>query len=263
MIDWGAPAEPCPAAPSPFHTARPYFVDCHGLPPDFVRVLRSELRCYYPGVTADELDYAVIRIAASIDISRYSSPGHRPSKRARAVRPTRIPCPFTDGQPLTGIIAYLTRTFGGNVHEKGVVDVTSSAAQSGSQAKNLANLDSTSCFITSDQAPGQWVAYDFKTRRVIVTHYTLRSQPQGQPGYCNPKDWVVDGSNDGSTWIELDKRADDSHLNGRDMKPTFAVARRVAVQRVRFTQTGQSHAHNGFLNFCAWELFGTIVERTH
>jgi hypothetical protein len=62
------PAEP----PFSFGAARPtervqalrrYHVNCYGLPPEFVQVIRMEVRRYRRGVSPEELDAVVRRLA--------------------------------------------------------------------------------------------------------------------------------------------------------------------------------------------------------
>jgi hypothetical protein len=105
-----------------------------------------------------------------------------------------------------GIIAHLTRECGGNVHDHGVVDVTSGSFEketcganprSGvygsyphSAAKNAADLETNSCFISAfrrkeEDIPhtrNNWVCYNFKERRIIPTHYAIRTNDGGRRG---------------------------------------------------------------------------------
>jgi hypothetical protein len=41
--------------------------------------------------------------------------------------------------------------------------------------------------------------------------------------------------------------------------PAFASMKSEEVRMVRFRQTGSSWAAKGYLNFCAWKLFGTVT----
>jgi archaellum component FlaC len=110
---------------------------------------------------------------------------------------------------LEGIISYLTKKHGGNVHEKGIVTVT---------AKSVVNNDPRCAadFVThltgfycdqafpSANAPRQWVCLDFHEIRVRPTHYTIT-------GY-SLKSWVVEGSLDGECWTEMDRQTDTEEL---------------------------------------------------
>jgi hypothetical protein len=71
--------------------------------------------------------------------------------------PARVkPLIFAPTSPLKGIIAHLTKKCGGNVHDKGVVTVTSSPTvndESAVQAKNVADLDTMKRWFCSAEGP--------------------------------------------------------------------------------------------------------------
>jgi hypothetical protein len=88
-----------------------------------------------------------------------------------------------DGDPLNGIIAYLTQQCGGNVHDHRVVKVTSSMVYRSElrwAAKHSVDLQSENAFASHcrdkwDTIPhtAKWICFDFRDRRVVPTHYTI------------------------------------------------------------------------------------------
>jgi hypothetical protein len=122
------------------------------------------------------------------------------------------------------IVAHLTRECGGNVHDCHVVDVTSGSFEkethganphSGAYdnhpynvAKNAADLEADSVFGSAfrdrwediPQTKNNWVCYDFKERRIVPTHYTIRQDwddpgiiARTDPGFVIlPKSWEVE-----------------------------------------------------------------------
>ena len=60
--------------------------------------------------------------------------------------------------PLDGIIAQLTRECGGNVHENGLVIVTSSGT---GKLEAVVDLKSNSSIMSHD-SPNSWICYDFR-----------------------------------------------------------------------------------------------------
>ena len=76
---------------------------------------------------------------------------------------------YDSSKPLEGVIAHLTRECGGNVHNKGIVNVTASSVNNdGShQPKNAAYLGTDSIYCSKDEKD-TWICYDFKERRVIA-----------------------------------------------------------------------------------------------
>jgi hypothetical protein len=190
---------------------------------------------------------------------------------------------FWPGAPFEGIIAHLTRLCGGNVHDQGVVEVTATAVASGYSvgslmAKNVADLESNTFFHSPNHGRDSWLCYNFKNRRVRATHYSLRTHFEWAAGATHLRNWVLEGSNPGATWVELDRRADDNSLNGPNAAATFPIAEQVDVQMLRIRQNGPNHdtrrelliVDNTWtaagwggqfsLVISAWELFGTIIE---
>jgi hypothetical protein len=91
-------------------------------------------------------------------------------KRGEKASPSPVELAMKEAKSLDGIISYLTKKHGGNIHEKGIVRTTS---KSGS-------------FDFSEHEPGQWVCWDCREMRVRPTNYTILSS------YL--KSWVLEGS---------------------------------------------------------------------
>jgi hypothetical protein len=117
--------------------------------------------------------------------------------------PIEIEIPMKAAKSMDGIISHLTQKHGGNVQEKGIVTITSKSVHSDNPQfvlKNVADLTSDWYFYSKDE-PGQWVCWDFGEMRVRPTHYTIPA--------LFLKSWVVEGSLDGSSWTEFDRKTDD------------------------------------------------------
>jgi hypothetical protein len=124
---------------------------------------------------------------------------------------------------LNGIIAHLTRGCGGNVYDRNTVAISASANEDFLE-KNGADSEVENCFESHNSA-NQWLCYDFKTMTIKPTYCSIRSYYAGYPGHCNAKNWVIDGSRDGRSWIELDRRDNNSELNGRKPTRRFPISR--------------------------------------
>ena len=166
-------------------------------------------------------------------------------------------------QKLDGIIAYLTRECGGNVHDKGIVDVTASSfKKTDTEPKNAAGLalwkDAVYC---SREEPNSWICYDFKGRRVIPTSYSVMTNASNR-GYIHLKSWVVEVSNDRELWIEIDRRTNNKDLNNECVTHNFKISK-VPSESFRFfrlRQTGPNHSGQHMLCIYAMEVFGTLFE---
>jgi hypothetical protein len=153
---------------------------------------------------------------------------------------------------LDGIISYLTKKHGGNVHEKGIVTITSKSVSDDPRfaLKNVADLTSDSEFNSKDE-PGQWICWDFGEMRVHPTHYTMDA--------CYIGSWNVDGSLNGTNWKQIDDHHG-AHDFGRRGVSSFVVWQPMECRFIRLTQIQQNSACNEMLFLAAVEFFGTLSE---
>jgi hypothetical protein len=168
--------------------------------------------------------------------------------------------PLKDARSLDGIIAYLTQKHGGNVHDKGIVTITSRSLCNDDHwtaLRNLADFTSYAKFCSKSE-PGQWVCWDFHQMRVRPTHYTIKA--------FYLKSWVVESSLDGEAWTEIDRKTDNEDFNVGGMQTaSYAVQNPAECRFIRLTQTGPNHS-NAFdgrvddLIIAAFEFFGTVIE---
>ena len=162
---------------------------------------------------------------------------------------------------LDGIIAYLTRECRGNVHEYGIVNVTASSYENSWRPENAVDLNTDSIFASRSEE-NSWICYEFKDCGVIPTSYTVRSYDEEGEMY-HLASWVIEVSNDGAVWTEIDRRTDDDSLNDAHAIANFTIAR-VPSKSYRFFRlrvTGQNHYYywpDYAIWICALEIFGTM-----
>jgi hypothetical protein len=103
----------------------------------------------------------------------------------------------------------------------------------------------------SEDKPGQWVCWDFGDLRLSLTFYTMRT--------CFLRQWVVEGSVDGTTWMELSRVLEgDCALD--TWMVTFAAYDQTPYRYIRLTQTGKNSLRTDVLNLGFCEFFGTLSE---
>jgi hypothetical protein len=182
-----------------------------------------------------------------------------------------------------GIIAHLTRECGGNVHDRNVVNVTSGSFEKVTwgpnpylgavnnhpsfAAKNVADLETDLFFHSAyrkeeEDIPhtrNNWICYDFKERRIVPTHYTIRTNDGGS-GSSHLKSWLVETSTDGKNWREVAHEEDNKQLKGSRFTPTFAVAGGEECRFIRLVNIGRNHLGSDSLRISAWEIFGNLTE---
>jgi hypothetical protein len=156
-------------------------------------------------------------------------------------------------EALDGIISYLTTKCGENVHEKGLVTITSkSRSPWETPLSAVVDLLSGSCFF-SEKEPRQWICWDFHEMRVRPTHYTIYAMSLGP--------LVVEGSVDGENWTEIDRHTDAQEIGeGRAETRSFEVLALVDCRFIRFTQTGETSYGSDALALTAVEFFGRLSE---
>jgi hypothetical protein len=179
--------------------------------------------------------------------------------------------------PLDGIIAHLSRECGGNVHNRDCVAVTASKSRDtgpAHHARNVVDLKSGSMFDSDGldkhrdipHARNNWICYDFKNRRIIPTHYSIRSRydggvwASGSPS-GHLKNWVVETSMGGENWTEIDHKENNSDLHANDVTRIYEVAASKVCRFVKLVNIGRNHCGASGLVICAWEIFGFLIER--
>ena len=108
-----------------------------------------------------------------------------------------------------------------------------------------------------------WICFDFKEKRVELTGYSLKSYSTNNPlglSPCEPVQWVIEGSNDGSNWREVDRR-NTQDLKGKSIVKTYSCSvddKTESFRFVRLRQTGKNVKGNDYLGLSAMEFFGTL-----
>jgi hypothetical protein len=160
---------------------------------------------------------------------------------------------------LNGIIHNLTEECGGNVHDRGVVAITSTApysALTSYAAKNIADWTTESFFDSADVA-NMWVCYDFKNRKVALTGYSIMSNHCSVPQQL--KTWAIEVSNDFKDWTEADRRENRTELCEKSAVWTYAVSKPSTGRYVRLSQTGFNSSGNFNTCIAAFEVFGALT----
>jgi hypothetical protein len=160
-------------------------------------------------------------------------------------------------QSLNGIISHLTTQYGGNVHEKAIVTITSKSVLAFRDPppvpQRVSDLTSALYFQSVDES-GQWICWDFGDRRVRATHYTIMA--------CGLKSLIVEGSLDCEKWAVLDRHWRNHNFHEWETR-SFALKPK-EVRLLRLTQTGKNHREmpmktgTDSLRIQAVEFFGTL-----
>jgi hypothetical protein len=178
------------------------------------------------------------------------------------VRPLSVPqsrfhgkqVQFQSSLPLDGILASLTRQFGGNVHTKEIVEIKASSTQY-HQCQQVADYAWTSYWHSRNMI-NSWIQFDFKDRRISVAHYSIKSDGEGNSHLAK---WSLAGSEDAESWTVLDER-DTQDLDGSYVVKTYECQshRSSCFRFIRLTQTRLNSSKNQHLMLANVEFFGGV-----
>ena len=161
---------------------------------------------------------------------------------------------------MKGIVNFLHTQSNGKIENE--INITASSigtSSSGRQPHCVALLDDKSQGFYSRDEPNSWICYDFKDRRIIPTYYTIMSICWSQNDQ-HPKSWVIECSNDKSSWEIVDEERDCSFLNGKNVIHTFKMNHENSkeFQYIRIRLTGPNWLNNNQLSIGSFEIYGRL-----
>ena len=109
-----------------------------------------------------------------------------------------------------GIVQHLRFWGRGNPHEKQIISIT--AHDNYHQCHQIVDYGWNDWWTSKDE-PNSAVQFDFKSRRVCVSEYSLKSDGSDSGGHL--LSWAIEVSDDGSTWDAIDEQ------NTQDLNGTF------------------------------------------
>ena len=156
---------------------------------------------------------------------------------------------------------YLNREF------EGILNSFKSNIDSEVKPTSSSSFDGTPSYILSDDTsylgtsnkPNSWVCFEFVKRRIIPTHYTIRSIYYSS---YHLRSWIVEGSEDGREWEKLDEQKDCSLLNGANIVHTFPVSNNEEheFKFIRISTSGKNWGNTDALYMSRIEFYGQISQ---
>ena len=102
--------------------------------------------------------------------------------------------------------------------------------------------------------------FDFKSRKVNLTGYSLNSSANNGDFLT---EWVIEGSDNGSKWDQIDSRST-RDLNGNNIVKTYQCNknnkksyRYIRLRQIVNSSRGSNHEH--YLNLAEIEFFGQLI----
>jgi hypothetical protein len=228
---------------------------------------RVDLRCLSPQKMLEFMNVVDLR---RIDggiweriRERLLLPVFHPLRRSVVSEYPRLIGPGSDY--FNGIFAELNRQTGGNCAVNGGIVATASNTYYGTLTIlfNKSDWGQSSCWQHQNVKDG-WFQVDFKSRRLVMTHYAIHNSVYWVREYDFLKTWTVEGSHDEKVWSVIDRRTNDETLHGKDKIQALFRCNGDTQQAFRFIrlyQRGASH-DSSFFYFCIsqFEVFGLLYE---
>ena len=160
--------------------------------------------------------------------------------------------------------AYLEKTFGNNIHEKGIIEITASSSEY-SRPEKVIDYDWKDTW-SSDNNKLNWWKIDFK-ENVLLSGYSLKTRNKDINTY-HLKNWVIEGSIDNENWVEIDRQEDNYDLNGPSYQKYFPISssnnhefRYFRLKNIGRNHYGDlNHLNYYYMQFTNIEFFGIIDE---
>lgn len=175
-------------------------------------------------------------------------------------KPTGTKIPYVKNKEFEGIISYIKK----NLNISDAINITASSVDTQVKGNSLSSIieynNKAAKFRTND-IENSWICFDFKSHRVILTNYTIKSRDRGTTS--NPKSWVIEGSNNCNGWVILDERNDCNALNECSIVHTFDLSHQTnkEYRYLRMRQTDRNwYAKISFtLTLTYIEFYGELL----
>ena len=166
-----------------------------------------------------------------------------------------------EGKNFEGIINYLEMKFGKDIHNQGIIAITTSSTYAYSPPPNcVIDYSLSGCQWYSDNNTGNWLEINFKKYKVKINGYSLKTCHGGANGCYHLKNWVIEGSKDRSKWEEIDKQVNNNDLNGSHFQKYYSISKTIdEFQFIRIRSIGVNHNGSHFLHITNLEFYGAII----
>ena len=150
-----------------------------------------------------------------------------------------------------------------NPHNTGDVVASMSSIGKGSPAHFVQDTHAKPVNNFTCNQPSSWMAVDLLNRRLVPSHYALRSDINNN--YFKLRNWELQASNDGQAWTTLRVHADDRSLSDQPMSvaawpiDTSTIPSR-SFRHFRILQTGKNSSGLDFFVCAGIELYGLLPD---
>lgn len=159
-----------------------------------------------------------------------------------------------------GIIHHLSRGKNKNIHDLGIINVSSPNDNSNHPPKNAVDFGSRDYFYShTGNNYDSWLEYDFKNMRICPTSYSIKTSYESDSH--NPVNWRIEVSNTGNKndWKTIDLRVNASCVSKANQSYNYTIEKSNKSYRfIRLKQTGPTSGRCYDLAISCLEYFGTL-----
>ena len=168
-----------------------------------------------------------------------------------------------EGINFEGIISYLKKKYGNDIHDQEIISISSSSTEKNKPEQVIDyNFQDFWC---SSMIIGSWLEINFRQFKVKLNGYSLKSS-NAKINERHLKNWIIEGSNDRGNWTEIDKKENNFDLNGPNYEQYFPISNADNFfQYIRIKNIGYNHSDRVAggrkrLLFTNLEIYGEIMK---
>ena len=128
--------------------------------------------------------------------------------------------------------------------------IQASTAINGS-VESLVNRDESQFY--TDNLPSSWVSFNIGTKKLKCNYYSIRARNAANYYLRN---WKLQGSNDGATWVDLDTQTNNTTLANASQWLSIPINNTAAYSWFRILNYGLDSEGYNFLTLGEVELYG-------
>ncbi|MEH1956818.1 discoidin domain-containing protein [Nostoc sp.] len=164
---------------------------------------------------------------------------------------------FVNSGDTNGVFYYIGTTFGVNAwtNPSGNGVYVSASSIGAGNVDTL--IDRTNSSFYTNSNPGSWVKFGLGSAKLKCNYYSIKSRADSADYY--PRNWKLQGSNDDTTWADLDTQSNNSSLVSNSQWLSIPVTSDVAYSYFRILGTGLNSAGYDHLVLGEVELYGEYI----
>lgn len=174
---------------------------------------------------------------------------------SKRYRKQMIEIPFNSNHLFEGVFHYVQKS---NCQLNKNIKVSSSTVLGQNHGPENSLNNSNSDYFATQNLPNQYFLINLLDKELIFRGYSLETCEWNE-GNEHLKNWIVEVSEDGKNWIEVDRHENENILNQKNATCHFNVENALKCKFIKIRQIGKNWAGNNYLSFKSIEIFGALI----